>query len=163
MPCVALPPCLGALSQVAICSRPLLLHPRRRSNTTKGVTEKYYSRDEKRGTTFFGWRSEPTSQEAEFTTSKPRPTRIFAFIYNSFGASLAFVLTLESLRKLLVEFCLDGGKLRFVLVVVFPFFVLRIAGVSFSLPLPLLSLIGPGMLSYNFIITLIAQVIGPVV
>lgn len=80
---------------------------------TGEMGEKYFSGDEKR-------RPE-VSNETEADKPMARPTRLFAPVYNGVGAALGLALTLEGLRKLLIEFWLDGGKLRFVLICVFPF------------------------------------------
>lgn len=50
-----------------------------------------------------------------------RPTRMFAPVYNGIGAALGLALTLEGLRKLLIEYWTDGGLSRFSLIVTFPF------------------------------------------
>jgi hypothetical protein len=87
--------------------------------------EQYHSTNEKRQTTrssFFGWRTQRPSPEtdAEAATPAARPTRLFAPIYNGIGSGLAFILTFDLVRKLLVSYWLDGNKTRFVLVIVIP-------------------------------------------
>lgn len=69
---------------------------------------------------FFGWRTEKGDGEAEAGKAAVRPTRLFAPIYNGLGAALALALTLDTLRKLMVEYWLDGGKLRFILLLIVP-------------------------------------------
>jgi hypothetical protein len=59
--------------------------------------------------------------DSESKEAAPRPTRLFAPVYNGLGAALGLALTLEGLRKLLIEFWLDGGTVRFALIAVFPF------------------------------------------
>lgn len=76
--------------------------------------------------------------------SAPRSMRLFAPVYNGIGAALCLVLTMDGLRKLLIEFWLVGGPIRFALIAVFPF----IFCVS--------------LFFYNFVVILISQVIGPV-
>jgi hypothetical protein len=78
--------------------------------------ERYHSGNEKND--FIGWKPE---EDSEAKKAPPRPTRLFAPIYNGLGAALGLALTLEGLRKLLIEFWLDGGTIRFALIAVFPF------------------------------------------
>lgn len=80
---------------------------------TGEMGEKFHSGNEKREL--------EGSNEVEANKPRARPTRLFAPIYNGVGAALGLALTLEGLRKLLIEFWLDGGKLRFILICVFPF------------------------------------------
>jgi hypothetical protein len=83
---------------------------------TGEMGEKDFSENEKRGET-----SPEVSNETEADKPASRPTRLFAPIYNGLGAALGLGLTLEGLRKMLIEFWQDGGKLRFILICVFPF------------------------------------------
>ena len=81
--------------------------------------EKYDEGDEeKRSSTYVGWKPDDVETGAKRT---PRPTRLFAPIYNGLGAALGLALTLEGLRKLLGEFWLVGNPVRFALIGVFPF------------------------------------------
>lgn len=87
--------------------------------------ETYYTGDERRKkvrSSFFGWKTEKDAGEEDVEGNGPakRPTKLFAPIYNGLGAALALFLTLDIIRKLLGEFWLDGGKIRFVLVIVAP-------------------------------------------
>jgi hypothetical protein len=79
-------------------------------------TEKQYAGNEK-GTSAV-WESET---DAESKKVAPRPTRLFAPIYNGLGAALGLALTLEGLRKMMMEYWLDGGMVRFALLAVCPF------------------------------------------
>jgi hypothetical protein len=83
---------------------------------TGQTTEKYFAGNE-RGVPM-GYNAEKDSEAKE---APPRPTRLFAPVYNGLGAALGLALTLEGLRKLLIEFWLDNGKIRFALIAVFPF------------------------------------------
>ncbi|KAG8770838.1 hypothetical protein FRC15_003884, partial [Serendipita sp. 397] len=103
--------------------------------------------DEKRQnirSSFLGWKAEKDGDEVESDKPAKRPTRLFAPIYNGLGAALALVMTLDVVRKLLIEYWLDGGVMRFTLVVVTPF------------------LFCVSLFFYLFVIGLITQSIGPV-
>ncbi|CAG7848461.1 SubName: Full=Uncharacterized protein {ECO:0000313/EMBL:CCA73139.1} [Serendipita indica DSM 11827] len=103
--------------------------------------------DEKRAKTrssFFGWRTEKDGGEVEADRPAKRPTRLLAPIYNGLGAALALVLTLDVVRKLLIEFWLDGGTMRFALIAITPL------------------LFCVSLFFYLFVIGVVTQSIGPV-
>lgn len=93
---------------------------------------------------FFGWKAEKSEDEAEAGKTSVRPTRLFAPIYNGLGAALALALTLDTLRKLMVEYWLDGGKLRFILLLIVPL------------------LFCVSLFFYLFVVGIVTQAIGPV-
>ncbi|KIM25812.1 hypothetical protein M408DRAFT_204530 [Serendipita vermifera MAFF 305830] len=84
------------------------------------------------------------SDDKESNGPAKRPTRLFAPIYNGLGAALGLALTLEGLRKLLIEYWTDGQLTRFSLIATFPF------------------LFCVSLFFYNFVVILIAQSFGPV-
>lgn len=59
--------------------------------------------------------------DSEKAAKVKRPTRLFAPVYNGLGAALGLALTLEGLRKLLIEYWTDQQAVRFALVATFPF------------------------------------------
>lgn len=98
------------------------------------------SGDEKRKnvrSTLFGWKTEKAGKDVEGSKPARRPTRLFAPVYNGIGAALALALTLDVVRKLLVEYWLDGEKLRFLLIIIIPFlFCVSLVRSSSSPPSP---------------------------
>jgi hypothetical protein len=79
-------------------------------------------------------------REAEATDNESgapskRATRMFAPVYNGLGAALGLALTLEGLRKLLIEYWTDGSLTRFSLIVTFPL-LFCVSLVCFPLLLP---------------------------
>lgn len=125
-------------------NQPLAQDDPKLADSPSAVSENEKRRN--RASNIFAWKSEKTmmDEESNDKTSKKRPIRLFAPIYNGLGAALGLLLTLEALRKMLAEYWLDGGKLRFVLLVTLPF------------------LFCVSLFFYNFVIILVAQSIGPV-